>query len=133
LPEVGIVVLGVVENESYFIFATNCNKRPTRSFGKGGARKSPSSRRSPTRAIPMDPSVREWGDAGTPAVQAAPGSAIAKGVRRGGPIGSPMHSVHNMSRLSPLHIDRSGGKGRCTFHHTLTRSGARRRVGNDVS
>src|SRR5262249_1935106 len=75
--KVGIPVLGVVENESYFV-CDGCQKR-RELFGRGGGEKIAAFAEAPLLGqVPIDPSVREWGDAGTPVVQAAPGSAIAK-------------------------------------------------------
>jgi ATP-binding protein involved in chromosome partitioning len=116
--KVGITVLGVVENESYFI-CDNCNKRHEL-FGQGGGQKVAEFADAPLLGqIPIDPSVREWGDAGTPVVQAAPGSAIAKAFVEVAERLADRVSVHNMSRLSPLTIDRSGGKG--PLHLPITR------------
>jgi ATP-binding protein involved in chromosome partitioning len=108
--KVGIPVLGVVENESYFL-CDGCDKRHEL-FGKGGGQKVAEFADAPLLGqIPIDPSVREWGDAGTPVVQAAPGSAIAKAFVEVADRLADRISVHNMSRLGPLTIDRSGGKG----------------------
>jgi ATP-binding protein involved in chromosome partitioning len=56
--------------------------------------------------------VREWGDAGTPIVQAAPDSPMGRAFvdvarRLAGRI-----SVENTSRAPAFVIDRSGGKNR---------------------
>jgi len=116
--KVGIVVLGVVENESYFI-CDGCNKRHE-IFGRGGGQKVAEFADAPLLGqIPIDPSVREWGDAGTPVVQAAPSSAIAKAFVEVADRLADRISVHNMSRLGPLTIDRSGGKG--PLHLPITR------------
>jgi ATP-binding protein involved in chromosome partitioning len=116
--KVGITVLGVVENESYFI-CDNCQKRHEL-FGKGGGQKVAEFADAPLLGqIPIDPSVREWGDAGTPVVQAAPGSPIAKAFIEVAERLADRISVHNMSRLGPLTIDRSGGKG--PLHLPITR------------
>ena len=80
--KVGIPILGVVENESYFI-CDGCNKRHEL-FGAGGGQKVAEFAEAPLLGqIPIDPSVREWGDAGTPVVQAAPAIAHRQSVRRG--------------------------------------------------
>jgi ATP-binding protein involved in chromosome partitioning len=116
--KVGITVLGVVENESYFI-CDNCQKRHEL-FGKGGGQKVAEFADAPLLGqIPIDPSVREWGDAGTPVVQAAPRSPIAKAFVEVAERLADRISVHNMSRLGPLTIDRSGGKG--PLHLPITR------------
>lgn len=116
--KVGITVLGVVENESYFI-CDGCQKRHEL-FGQGGGQKVAEFADAPLLGqIPIDPSVREWGDAGTPVVQAAPASAIAKSFVEVAERLADRVSVHNMSRLGPLTIDRSGGKG--PLHLPITR------------
>ncbi len=75
--KVGIPLLGVVENESYFI-CDGCDKRHEL-FGAGGGAAIAAFADAPLLGqIPLVPSVREWGDAGTPVVQAAPESAVAK-------------------------------------------------------
>src|SRR5690606_5023037 len=75
--KVGIPILGVVENESWFS-CTGCGERHEL-FGKGGGQKVAELAQAPLLGqIPIHPAVREWGDAGTPVVQAAPGSEIAK-------------------------------------------------------
>jgi len=107
--KVGIPVLGVVENESYFV-CDGCEKRHE-PFGTGGGQKVAEFAEAPLLAqIPLEPAVREWGDAGTPVVEAAPSSvsgkaflALAEGLvaelrRRGGG--------------GVVAIDRSGGVNR---------------------
>lgn len=75
--KVGIPVLGVVENESYFI-CDGCEKRHEL-FGSGGGQKIADFARAPLLGqIPLDGAVREWGDAGVPIVEAAPGSGVGK-------------------------------------------------------
>src|ERR1041384_6321948 len=75
--KVGIPVLGVVENESYFV-CDGCEKRHEL-FGSGGGQKIAEYAGAPLLGqIPIDPAIREWGDAGTPVVQAAPESPIAR-------------------------------------------------------
>jgi ATP-binding protein involved in chromosome partitioning len=69
-------VLGVVENMSYFVDPAG-NRHEI--FGRGGGAKAAEFAGAPLLAqIPMDSSVREWGDNGTPVVQAQPGSSVAK-------------------------------------------------------
>ncbi|WP_437966088.1 Mrp/NBP35 family ATP-binding protein [Sorangium sp. So ce260] len=106
--KVGIALLGVVENESYFV-CDGCSKRHEL-FGAGGGQKIAEFAEAPLLGqIPMDPAIREWGDAGTPVVQAAPGSPIARAFvdvaeRLAGRI-----SAHNLASGGGLRIDRSGG------------------------
>src|SRR5688500_2024889 len=75
--KVGIPVLGVVENESYFI-CDGCEKRHEL-FGSGGGQKIADFAGAPLLGqIPLVPAIREWGDAGTPLVEAQPGSVAGK-------------------------------------------------------
>jgi ATP-binding protein involved in chromosome partitioning len=111
LKKVSIPILGIVENESYFI-CDGCDKRHEL-FGAGGGQKVASFAESPLLGqIPMDPSVRQWGDAGTPVVQAAPDSAIARAFMDVATRMADRASVHNAARMPKLTIDRSGGKNR---------------------
>jgi ATP-binding protein involved in chromosome partitioning len=109
--KVGIQILGVVENESYFI-CDGCEKKHEL-FGSGGGRAIAEFAEAPLLGqLPLHPAVREWGDAGTPIVQAAPDAAIAGAFvdvarRLAGRV-----SVENTSRTPPFVIDRSGGKNR---------------------
>jgi ATP-binding protein involved in chromosome partitioning len=75
--KVGIPILGVVENESYFV-CDGCEKRHEL-FGSGGGQRIAEFAGAPLLGqIPLEPTVREWGDAGTPVVEAAPGSASGR-------------------------------------------------------
>ncbi|NUP06461.1 MAG: Mrp/NBP35 family ATP-binding protein [Polyangiaceae bacterium] len=110
--KVGIPILGVVENESYFV-CDGCNKRHEL-FGSGGGKAIADFSESPLLGqIPIHPAIREWGDAGTPIVQAAPDSAVARAfteiaLRLAGRV-----SARNVETGgSSLKIDRSGGKNR---------------------
>ena len=109
--KVGIPLLGVVENESYFV-CDGCSKRHEL-FGSGGGQKIADFAGAPLLGqIPIEPSVREWGDAGTPVVQAAPESSIARAFvdvaeRLAGRV-----AAHNLARGANLRIDRSGGQMR---------------------
>jgi ATP-binding protein involved in chromosome partitioning len=68
--KVGIPILGVVENMSWFIDSAGVRHEL---FGKGGGEAVAQFAEAPLLGqIPLDPSVREWGDKGTPVVQAAP-------------------------------------------------------------
>ncbi|MBL8678311.1 MAG: Mrp/NBP35 family ATP-binding protein [Myxococcales bacterium] len=74
--KLNIPVLGVVENMSWFVDPAG-NKHEI--FGRGGGQKAAEHAKAPLLAqIPMDSLVREWGDNGTPVVQAQPNSLIAK-------------------------------------------------------
>ncbi len=108
--KVGIPLLGVVENESYFL-CDGCSKRHE-IFGAGGGQKVAEFAGAPLLGqIPIDPAVREWGDAGTPVVQAAPDSAIARAFVDVAERLAVRVTAHNLSRGGPLKIDRSGGTG----------------------
>src|SRR5262249_46640983 len=75
--KVGIPLLGVIENESYFI-CDGCSKRH-HLFGAGGGQKIADFAGAPLLGqIPIVPAIREWGDAGTPIVQAAPEGEVAR-------------------------------------------------------
>jgi ATP-binding protein involved in chromosome partitioning len=77
--KLNIPILGVVENMSWFIDPAG-NRHEI--FGRGGGEKAAEHAKAPLLAqIPMDPSVREWGDNGTPVVQAQPNSIVAKAFR----------------------------------------------------
>jgi len=116
--KVGIPILGVVENESYFL-CDGCEKRHEL-FGSGGGQKIADFAEAPLLGqVPLDPSVRTWGDGGTPVVQAAPGSAVAKTF-----VDIAERLVERIANLAPpqgggLQIDRSGGKG--PVHLKVTR------------
>jgi ATP-binding protein involved in chromosome partitioning len=108
--KVGIPVLGVVENESYFV-CDGCEKRHEL-FGKGGGQKIADFAEAPLLGqIPLVPAVREWGDAGTPLVEAQPGSVAGKAFvevaeRLLGEIRAQGGTLGTVS------IDRSGGVNR---------------------
>jgi ATP-binding protein involved in chromosome partitioning len=74
--KLSIPILGVVENMSWFIDPAG-NKHEI--FGRGGGEKAAEHAKAPLLGqIPMDSLVREWGDNGTPVVQAQPNSNVAK-------------------------------------------------------
>jgi ATP-binding protein involved in chromosome partitioning len=105
--KVGIPVLGVVENESWFACG-KCGERHEL-FGRGGGQKVADLASAPLLGqIPIHPAVREWGDAGTPVVQAAPGSEIANAF-----VAVADRLIESVARASGastgLTIDRSGG------------------------
>jgi ATP-binding protein involved in chromosome partitioning len=111
LKKVGIPILGVVENESYFI-CDGCDKRHEL-FGAGGGVKVAEFAEAPLLGqVPMDPAVREWSDAGTPVVQAAPDAAVSTAFREVAERVADRCSVVNAARMPELVIDRSGGKNR---------------------
>lgn len=110
--KVGIKVLGVVENESYFM-CDGCDKRHE-IFGSGGGQKVAEHAEAPLLGqIPLEPSVREWGDAGTPVVQASPGSAIAKAFQDvAEQLVQAVDASHEGRAGAGFTIDRSGGQNR---------------------
>jgi ATP-binding protein involved in chromosome partitioning len=109
--KVGIPILGVVENESYFICQT-CETRHEL-FGAGGGQRIAEFAQAPLLGqIPMHPAVREWGDAGTPVVQAAPASPIAQTFVEIAEKLVERVSALNAERQGGLVIDRSGGVNR---------------------
>ena len=108
--KVNIAVLGVVENMSFFVDTAGVRHEL---FGQGGGQSVADFAEAPLLGqVPLDPSVREWADKGTPVVQAAPSSNVA-GVflkiaerlieRVEAANGAPAHEV-------PV-IDRTGGEG----------------------
>jgi ATP-binding protein involved in chromosome partitioning len=107
--KVGIPLLGVVENESYFI-CDGCEKRHEL-FGSGGGQSVADFAKAPLLGqIPLHPTVRQWGDAGTPLVQAAPESETARAF-----VAVATKLVENLEQSEPeagLLIDRSGGVNR---------------------
>lgn len=107
--KVGIPLLGVIENESYFI-CDGCSKRHE-IFGSGGGRKVAEFAEAPLLGqIPIEPNIREWGDAGTPIVQAAPESSSAHAFMEVAERLAVRVAAHNLAREGGgLRIDRSGG------------------------
>jgi ATP-binding protein involved in chromosome partitioning len=73
--KVNIPVLGVVENMSWFVDSAGVKHEL---FGKGGGQAIAEFAEAPLLAqIPIDQGIREWGDKGTPIVQAAPEGTVA--------------------------------------------------------
>jgi ATP-binding protein involved in chromosome partitioning len=74
--KVGVPVLGIVENMSYF-HCPQCGNR-TDVFGHGGGRREAARLDAPFLGeIPLEASIREGGDAGRPVVVADPASTIS--------------------------------------------------------
>jgi ATP-binding protein involved in chromosome partitioning len=108
--KVGIATLGVVENESYFV-CDGCDKRH-HLFGEGGGRKIAEHTGAPLLAqLPLDTRVRQWGDAGTPVVQASPGSDIARAFLDLA-VAVAGRAEDAVSETATLTVDRSGGRNR---------------------
>jgi ATP-binding protein involved in chromosome partitioning len=74
--KVNIPILGVVENMSWFIDSAGVRHEL---FGKGGGQAVAEFAEAPLLGqVPLDPTVREWSDKGTPVVQAAPDGEASK-------------------------------------------------------
>jgi ATP-binding protein involved in chromosome partitioning len=108
--KVGIEILGVVENESYFVCG-KCDERHA-IFGEGGGAKIAEQAEAPLLGqIPILREIREWGDAGTPIVQASPGSNVAQVFMN--IAGSVIDASEAVAARTPtIAIDRSGGTNR---------------------
>lgn len=77
--KLNISILGVVENMSYFIDTAGVRHEI---FGRGGGARVAEFAKAPLLGqVPIDPLVREWGDNGTPVIQAAPNSPPARAFR----------------------------------------------------
>jgi ATP-binding protein involved in chromosome partitioning len=111
--KVAIAILGVVENMSYFVDTAGVRHEL---FGKGGGAAVAEFAKAPLLGqIPIDPTVREWGDKGSPVVQAAPFSPIARAFvevaeRLVDVIGAKHEAAGEAEPAGPV-IDRSGGTG----------------------
>ena len=109
--KVGIPITGIVENASYFI-CDGCDKRHEL-YGSGGGQKIAAQAGAPLLAqLPIDSSVRSWGDAGTPVVQAAPQSPIAQAFLELADRFVAEINAKNAETTDDLLIDRSGGVNR---------------------
>src|SRR5690606_4030264 len=110
--KVGIPITGIVENNSYFI-CDGCDKRHEL-FGSGGGQKIADQAQAPLLAqLPQDPAVQRWGDAGTPVVQAEPGSNAGKAfLDLADKVTLAMVKKNQEATASTLNIDRSGGVNR---------------------
>jgi ATP-binding protein involved in chromosome partitioning len=74
--KVGIPILGVVENMSWFIDSAGVRHEL---FGQGGGQAVATFAEAPLLGqVPLEPAVREWGDKGTPVVQAVPESEASR-------------------------------------------------------
>jgi ATP-binding protein involved in chromosome partitioning len=77
--KLNVPILGVVENMSFFLDSAGVRHEI---FGRGGGARVAEFAQAPLLGqIPLDSSVREWGDNGTPVVQAQPGGPVAKAFR----------------------------------------------------
>ena len=94
-----VPILGVVENMSHFVDSAGVKHEL---FGSGGGEKIAEFAEAPLFGqVPIDPEVREWGDQGTPVVQAAPASAA----------GQAFSAVADAlsERVAKEHFERGGG------------------------
>ena len=97
--KLNIPILGVVENMSYFIDSAGVKHSL---FGEGGGQKIADFAKAPLLGqIPLEPKVREWGDNGTPIVQALPTSASAMAFTR---IADQLTEI-----IAKRHFERHGG------------------------
>ncbi len=110
--KVNIPILGVVENMSYFIDTAGVRHEL---FGAGGGAAVAEFAKAPLLGqVPIDVTVREWGDKGTPVVQAAPFSPIARSfVEVAERLVDVVSSRADRGEAAPAAptIDRSGGPG----------------------
>ena len=109
--KVNIPILGVVENMSYFIDSVGVRHEL---FGKGGGQAVADQAKAPLLGqIPIESIVREWGDKGTPVVQAAPSSSIARAFIEIGEklVDAIEQRTAESDSAAPI-IDRSGGAGK---------------------
>src|SRR6185312_12132385 len=106
--KVNIPILGVVENMSWFVDTAGVRHEL---FGKGGGQAVADFAGVPLLGqVPLDPAVREWGDKGTPVVQAAPQSEAAKAFAAVAErVVTACEDAHGDDE-GPV-IDRSGGTG----------------------
>ncbi len=97
--KLNIPILGVVENMSYFIDSAGVKHEL---FGSGGGQTIADFAKAPLIGqVPLEPKVREWGDNGTPIVQAQPDSASAKAFSA---IADQLTAI-----IAQRHFERSGG------------------------
>jgi ATP-binding protein involved in chromosome partitioning len=98
--KLNLKVLGVVENMSYFIDTAGVKHEL---FGAGGGQKVAEFAQAPLLGqVPIEPAVREWGDKGTPVVQAAPGSVAGQAFTE---IAEKL-----AERVALTHFERTGGE-----------------------
>jgi len=98
--KLNIPILGVVENMSHFMDSAGVKHEL---FGSGGGEKIAEFAKAPLFGrVPIDGQVREWGDQGTPIVQAAPAS----------PAGQAFTSIADAlaEQIAKEHFNRSEGE-----------------------
>lgn len=106
--KVNIPILGVVENMSFFVDTAGVRHEL---FGKGGGQAIADFAKAPLLGqVPIEQSAREWGDKGTPVVQALPESAVSVAFME--IAGKLVEVVEAKEEEAGPVIDRSGGGGR---------------------
>lgn len=109
--KVGIPILGVVENQSYFV-CSECSARHEL-FGRGGGERIAEQAGAPVLGhLPLVPEVQVASDAGLPVVVKQPDGAAARAFFELGERLGQRISEENAANSSDLTIDRSGGKNR---------------------
>lgn len=97
--KLNVPILGVVENMSHFVDSAGVKHEI---FGSGGGQKIADFAEAPLFGqVPIDSLVREWGDQGTPIVQAAPASEAAQAFAA---VADAL-----AERVAKAHFDRTGG------------------------
>jgi ATP-binding protein involved in chromosome partitioning len=106
--KVNIPILGVIENMSWFVDSAGVRHEL---FGRGGGQAVADFAEAPLLGqIPLEQAVREWGDKGTPVVQAAPQTEAAKAFTAlAALVVQRCEDAHEEDVLPT--IDRSGGVG----------------------
>lgn len=98
--KLNIPVLGVVENMSWFIDTAGVKHEL---FGSGGGQKVADFAEAPLLGqVPIEAAVREWGDKGTPIVQAAPASSAGQTFTK---IAETL-----ADNIAKAHFERAGGE-----------------------
>ncbi len=107
--KVAIPVLGVVENMSFFLDSAGVRHEL---FGAGGGQAVADFAKAPLLGqVPIEQLAREWGDKGTPVVQAAPDSEVSKAFMRIAERLVELLAAGGNDDAVPV-IDRSGGQGK---------------------
>jgi ATP-binding protein involved in chromosome partitioning len=115
--KVGIPILGIVENQSYFV-CTSCSTRHE-IFGKGGGAHVAEQAGAPLIGqLPLVPEVQRASDAGLPVVKSQPDSPGAVAFFEVAERLGQRIAEENASGTEELLIDRTGGKNR---HLPITR------------
>ncbi len=97
--KLNLPILGIVENMSYFIDPAGLKHTL---FGEGGGQRVAEFAKAPLLGqIPLEPKVREWGDNGTPIVQAIPTSESALAITS---ISDKLTAI-----IAQRHFERQGG------------------------